>query len=664
MTQIPNHLIEAIQSGDCVLWAGAGVGALAERPQWKKMLQWMIARCPHPARPQLEALLAQGRLKTVLNAVHRALGSRALDDLLQQRERASAVCSTVPGSELLTAIPWRACLATTDAGLIGSIFAEHAPGIEVDVSTHTALHRPTLRGRDQRLLILKTPPTGRSMRADDTLFELVEELVRTRTILFLGFDVDDPDFAQILGLLERVGRGRRHVALLPHIDAAEADELEQTHGIEVVQGGSDIVRTLFYLQRSLWDVAASESSAEARGYALDLARTVRPVPLRADLAVDAGLACELSEIELLLEHLPGLDIIDVCTMLRLGNVLFAHGKKAHARRVYAEVLRRQPGAEYRRYCRFNLALLDFESGDVLAAVDGLSACAAEDRSCAMVPSEFEIVEILRRDGVRTRLGCVARSGRELEISVASLCRPLGVLEQRRFSNEVRRATRVKHPAIETVLGGFTDGRMFGLLHPQQPGFVLADMLAEGQRMDLDQVPEIFGPLLDGLATLHAAGVLHRNIHPGQITLTEDGPQLRGIGFLPVFSSRRPAVLTACRGYVAPEVLAGAPAGPAADVWALAAVMFRSLTGREVGLTNHPASRLRPDLDPRVDQILAHALHADPELRLSPRRLKRELEAVVNVPLLLVSRMDLAYHRDSKPLAVGVENDHPDLMPRA
>ncbi len=664
MTQIPDQLIEAIQAGDCVLWAGAGLGALSGRPSWDTLLRWMIARCPGPVRPQLESLLAQGRLKTVLSAVHRALGERALDDLLEQRERASGVSELAAGSELVTAIPWRACLATTDAELLGAVYASHCPGRVTQVCSHVELHRPSLRGSDDQLLILKTPPTGRSMRADDTLYELVEELVRTRTIVFLGFDIDDPDFAQILGLLDRVGRGRTHYAFVSHVQPAEVAELRECQGIEVI-GQGEVVRSLFALQRSLWDLQTTDSQAEVRGYALDLARCLRPVLPRADLARDAALACDLSEIDLLLEHLPSSDLLDVGTLLKLGNVVYAHGRMLDARKLYAEVLRRRPGAEYQRLCRFNLALLDFDAGDPLAAVDGLTACAGEDRSCALVPSEFEIVEIRGRDGVTTRLCCRDRSGRDLDVSVSALCRPLGVLEQQRFSTEVRRATRLQHPAIEPVLGGFTDGRMFGVLHPQVSGFVLADMLEEGQRMDLDQVPDVFGPLLDGLATLHAAGLCHRNIHPGQIVLTEHGPHLRGIGFLPVVSPRRPSVMKACHGYVAPEVLAGAQPGPAADVWALAAVLFRALTGREVGLTNQPASGLRPDLDPRVDQVLAHALHADPALRLSPRRLQSEFAAIVHVPLLLVSRMDLAYHRDSKPLAIGVEHiDAPGMMPRA
>ncbi|MGB1277789.1 MAG: hypothetical protein ACPG77_18735, partial [Nannocystaceae bacterium] len=67
MVNIPEELIQAIQSGDCVLWAGAGFGGLCEtkRPDWETLLGWLVARCPASERPQLLELMEQGRLRTV-----------------------------------------------------------------------------------------------------------------------------------------------------------------------------------------------------------------------------------------------------------------------------------------------------------------------------------------------------------------------------------------------------------------------------------------------------------------------------------------------------------------------------------------------------------------------------------------------------------------------
>ena len=98
-------------------------------------------------------------------------------------------------------------------------------------------------------------------------------------------------------------------------------------------------------------------------------------------------------------------------------------------------------------------------------------------------------------------------------------------------------------------------------------------------------------------------------------------------------------------------LAGGEPTMASDLFALAAVMYRCLTGRAVASTMQPPSAFQPDLDPRLDQVLAHALHAEPSNRLSPRRLRAELERIRSVPMILVSRLDLA-DPEPRPVIYG------------
>ncbi|MCA9690840.1 MAG: protein kinase [Nannocystaceae bacterium] len=645
MVTIPFELIQAIQAGDCVLWAGAGFGALAGRPGWSRMLARLVKQCPPGARQQLRDLLEQGRLQTVLRYLHRHLGddvTLVLEGVGENKPLANS------GASLLTALPWRACFATTCAELIQTIYAE--AGREVEVLSHVDVHRPSLRDHE-RMFVLRTPPTGRAMRADAALFDVVEEVARTRTILFLGFDVDDPDFAQILTLLDRVGRGRRHYAWLAHVTRPEVEELLETHNIEVVSPSDDgdVARALYALQRCLWGVPSGESRAEVDLVALDLARALRSVPLRADLAADAALAVTVEELELLLSHLPPADLaaVELGALLRLGNVMLARHRHLEARRYFSEVLRRGSGREYQTIARFNLALVDHAEGDALAAVDGLTSCAQEDRTAALVPPRFEIAELLAHDRALVRLGCVDReSGEEVEIGVSALSRTVGGLEQERFYRQVQRAVAVDHPAVQRIRGAYTDGRLFGVMAEPLSGFVLADILAQEGRLELERACEILEPVLDGLAACHARGVVHRLVDPRQILITVRGPVLRSPGFLPCASHRRASVRAGARGYLAPEILAGGEPTAASDVFAAAAVLYHAVTGRVVTSSMQPPTSYAPDLDPRIDQLLAHALHAEPSMRLSPRRLRVELSRIRTMPLLLVSRLDIAVDRDA------------------
>ena len=83
MVQIPDELARAIQSHDCVLWVGAGFGALAGRPNWEQLLRRLVQNCPEDARDALGELIEQGRLRTVLTYVHRHFGDDPLGDLLR-----------------------------------------------------------------------------------------------------------------------------------------------------------------------------------------------------------------------------------------------------------------------------------------------------------------------------------------------------------------------------------------------------------------------------------------------------------------------------------------------------------------------------------------------------------------------------------------------------
>jgi tetratricopeptide (TPR) repeat protein len=627
MVHIPEELARSIQAGDCVLWVGAGFGALAGRPTWEQLLERLIKDCPDDARSALEELVAQGRLRTVLTYVHRHYGDEPLAKLL--REVSEEGGELDPSTGKLSDLPWRACFATTYADVVGEIFATN--GQRPQVLAHNTAHALSLRDRDG-FFVLKTPPTGRAMRADSVLFDLVEEVVRSRTILFLGFEPDDPDLVQILDLVDRIGRGNRHFAVLPLMSAPEAEEWRDRFGIEVLSVAEDyrLANVLDDLGRAAQDVAVRPSDVEGALAVLDLGRAVRSVSPRADLATDNALTLDVDWIDHLLAQLPGGSLAGVPaqTLLRTGAVMLAHGRTDRARRCFQQVVTDGGEGEAVQIARFDLALASLVDGDRTTAAEGLANAA---RSLAVVPPRFEIVDVVGRVGTQLLVTCRDReSKQEVDVAVSTLPRPVGGAERRTFEDAVAKLVSVQHDAVARAKGAFADGRLFGVMYESTPGFVLADTLDRGKPMELAKAGELVQQLVSGLAACHAAGVVHRNLNPHTVVLGPKGALLRCFGFPPIIAFNRPSVREANRGYIAPELLRGGEATPASDTYALAALLYRLLTGdAPSGSVPGPSTLVK--VDPRIDPVIRKALHPEASKRLSLDDLGRELQRILETP---------------------------------
>ncbi|MBJ7456949.1 MAG: serine/threonine protein kinase, partial [Thermoleophilia bacterium] len=153
----------------------------------------------------------------------------------------------------------------------------------------------------------------------------------------------------------------------------------------------------------------------------------------------------------------------------------------------------------------------------------------------------------------------------------------------RFRRECDALTALRHPNIVPILDcGEDDGRGY-LAMSLATGGSLAERLVAGP-MRPAQALGILRGVAAALDAAHSAGVLHRDVTPGNILLDPDGPWLADFGIArridaTVLTGEGELIGTA--GYMAPEVIGGERATPAADRYALAAVAFQALTGRRV-----------------------------------------------------------------------------------
>jgi serine/threonine-protein kinase len=203
----------------------------------------------------------------------------------------------------------------------------------------------------------------------------------------------------------------------------------------------------------------------------------------------------------------------------------------------------------------------------------------------------------------------------------------------RIHREARAVARLSHPNIANVydFGEAADGRPYVVMELVD-GRSLADVLASG-RMPWPVALRIAANVADALAAAHARGLVHRDITPANVMLAPDGAKVVDFGIAAIAGEHGGPVI-GTPAYLAPEQLAGAPAQPATDVYALGIVLYQMLCGRPpwrpgvVGPDRVPAPLPAiPGMPPEVASLMAACLQTVPARRPPSAMVKRQLAGI-------------------------------------
>jgi hypothetical protein len=164
------------------------------------------------------------------------------------------------------------------------------------------------------------------------------------------------------------------------------------------------------------------------------------------------------------------------------------------------------------------------------------------------------------------------------------------------------------------------------------GPTLADLMDAG--LDDERIPDLLDQIAAGLDYAHVRGVIHRDIKPGNVLMTEDGRAvLADFGLAWLLEGAQLTLTGGVIGtpeYMSPEQAAGHPFDHRADVYALGIVLYEMLVGERPFIADTPIGVLlqhlqdmppsllvaRPDLPPAVADVLARALVKSPTDRYS------------------------------------------------
>ncbi|MFF5782768.1 serine/threonine-protein kinase [Streptomyces virginiae] len=152
----------------------------------------------------------------------------------------------------------------------------------------------------------------------------------------------------------------------------------------------------------------------------------------------------------------------------------------------------------------------------------------------------------------------------------------------RFRREAETVRAVRSAYTANLIDASLAVAPYWLATEYVAGPTLGHAVAERGGLPADTCRRLFAALAEGLASVHAYGVTHRDLKPQNVILGAQGPQLidfgiaRGVGETALTQDGQ---APGTPGYSAPEVLLGAEAGAAADVFALGATLAYAATGR-------------------------------------------------------------------------------------
>lgn len=231
--------------------------------------------------------------------------------------------------------------------------------------------------------------------------------------------------------------------------------------------------------------------------------------------------------------------------------------------------------------------------------------------------------------------CARDTRLDRRVAVKILPQHLAVTPEmkQRFDREARAVSSLSHPHICALYDvGHQDGTDF-LVMEFLEGETLAQRIATGP-LQIREAVHIAAQVASGLAEAHARGVIHRDVKPSNIILTNQGfAKIVDFGLARVLAADTTGLTKGVTGtinYMSPEQALGKPLDPRTDVWSLGVVLLEMLTARSpfqrenvtaslFAIINEPPGQIPDFIPPELKKIIYRSLSKDPAGRYTDCR---------------------------------------------
>lgn len=256
---VPDDLVTEIKGSElskCIVFVGAGLSQGAGLPGWRKLLHLMLDwagdhRVDMSDRAELENCINEGKLLMVAEEMRGRLRKDDFRRFMVEKFRKPNPEPT-EAHKLIPEIPFAAALTTNYDKLLESAYTLVHRGVAPHVFTHSdhpevsaalcgeEFYVFKVHGTIDRIdtIILGSKDYRELMNPESSYRNLLTVIFSTKTILFLGFRLEDPDLMQLLDRLGRVFRDytRKHYALMNTEDVSpiEQKSFERDYNIEII----------------------------------------------------------------------------------------------------------------------------------------------------------------------------------------------------------------------------------------------------------------------------------------------------------------------------------------------------------------------------------------------------------------------------------------------
>ncbi len=248
--------------------------------------------------------------------------------------------------------------------------------------------------------------------------------------------------------------------------------------------------------------------------------------------------------------------------------------------------------------------------------------------------QYKLTEVIARSGMASIFKAIDQiDGQTVAIKVPYMQFESDVVFYGRFQREEEVGRRLNHPGIVKVLTPRKKSRMYIAMEYIE-GESLRSIMRTENGLPAEQALGLARQLAETLVYMHGEGVVHRDLKPENVLVTADGQtKVMDFGIALDESARRLtwSGLSSTIGtpdYMAPEQVSGRRGDVRTDIYSLGTILYEMLTGHlpysgpnvynvmrsKTAEDPQPPTAFKHDLDPRLEEIVLHAIERNPRDR--------------------------------------------------